>query len=190
MNLRDRKTQQLVIFIFVLIAILVLFFRFPHKANSDKIARLRTTRDSLQVEVQKAEAAKIRLPELQEKIARLEVEWERAKEMLPKEKEIPSLIQQISNSGSKAGVSFQLFRPGSIAQKLNYSEIPVQIKVTCGFHQLGKFLSNVGNLARIVNVPSIRITGGKDRGVEAELRTLTYTVAKGKGVQSGTPRRR
>jgi type IV pilus assembly protein PilO len=81
-----------------------------------------------------------------------------------------------------------LFRPGAIAQKVNYSEIPVQIKVTCGYHQLGKFLSNVGNLARIVNVPSIRITGGKDRGVEAELKTLTYTVAK--GVQSGTPRRR
>lgn len=190
MNLRERKTQQLVIFLVVLIVILILFFRFPYKANSDKIERLRTTRDSLQIEVQKAEAAKIRLPELQEKIARLEVEWERAKEMLPKEKEIPSLIQQISNSGTKAGVSFQLFKPSAIVQKVNYSEIPVQIKVTCGYHQLGKFLSNVGNLARIVNVPSIRITAGKDRGIEAELKTLTYTVAKGKGVQSGAPRRR
>lgn len=190
MNLRDRKTQQMVVFLIILVVILILFFRFPYKANSDKVDMLKSRRDSLQIEVQKAEAAKIRLPELQEKIARLEVEWERAKEMLPKEKEIPSLIQQISNSGAKAGVSFLLFKPSTIVQKINYSEIPVQIRVTCGYHQLGRFLSNVGNLARIVNVPAIRITVGKDRAVEAELRTQTYTVAKGKGVQSGVPSRR
>lgn len=190
MNLKDRKTQQLVIFLVVLIIVLILFFRFPYSANKEKVDRLRSRRDSLQIEVQKAEAARIRLPELQEKIARLEIEWERAKEMLPKEKEIPSLVQQISNSGTKAGVSFLLFRPSTVTQKINYSEIPVQIKVTCGYHQLGKFLSNVGNLARIVNVPSIKVKVGKDRSCEAELRTLTYTVAKGKGVQSGTSSRR
>ena len=190
MNLKERKTQQLIAFLIILVVVLILFFRFPYRANKEKVDRLRSRRDSLQIEVQKAEAARIRLPELQEKIARLEVEWERAKEMLPKEKEIPSLIQQISNSGARAGVSFQLFRPSTVAQKAHYSEIPVQIKVTCGYHQLGKFLSNVGNLARIVNVPSIKIVAGKDRSCEAELRTLTYTVAKGKGVQSGVPARR
>lgn len=189
MNLRERKTQQLIFFLIILLVVLVLFFRFPYKATKDKVDRLRSRRDSLQIEVQKAEAARIRLPELQEKIARLEVEWERAKEMLPKEKELPSLIQQISNSGTKAGVSFLLFKPSTIAQKINYSEIPVQIKVTCGYHQLGKFLSNVGNLARIVNVPSIKLTTGKDRSCEAELKARTYTVAKGKGVQSGVPPR-
>lgn len=189
MNLRERKTQQLIFFLIILVVVLVLFFRFPYKATKDKVDRLRSRRDSLQIEVQKAEAARIRLPELQEKIARLEVEWERAKEMLPKEKELPSLIQQISNSGTKAGVSFLLFKPSTIAQKINYSEIPVQIKVTCGYHQLGKFLSNVGNLARIVNVPSIKLTTGKDRSCEAELKARTYTVAKGKGVQSGVPPR-
>ena len=192
MNLRDRKTQQVIFFLIILIVVLILFFRFPYKANSEKLNALTTTRDSLQIEVQKAEAARIRLPELQEKIARLEVEWEKAKEMLPTDKEIPSLIQQISNSGIKAGVSFQLFKPSPITPRTNYSEIPVQIKVSCGYHQLGRFLSKVGNLARIVNVPSIKLTTGKDRSVEAELRTLTYTVAKGtgKGVQSDVPRRR
>jgi type IV pilus assembly protein PilO len=189
MNLRDRKTQQVIFFLIILVLVLFLFFQFPYKANKQKVDRLRSTRDSLQIEVQKAEAAKIRLPELQAKIARLEIEWERAKEMLPKEKEIPSLIQQISNSGTKAGVSFLLFKPLTVTQKMNYSEIPVQIKVSCGYHQLAKFLSNIGNLARIVNVPSIKIIAGKDRGCEAELSTLTYTVAKGKGVQSAVPSR-
>ncbi|UCC11974.1 MAG: type 4a pilus biogenesis protein PilO [candidate division WOR-3 bacterium] len=190
MNLRESKTQQLVLFFFILILLLVVFFLVPHKNNRVKIAQLTSTRDSLQIEVQKAEQARARLPELQAKIARLEIEWEKAQEMLPQEKEIPSLIQQISNSGTKAGVSFLLFKPSGPVQKQNYSEIPVQIKVQCGYHQLGKFLSNIGNLARIVNVPSVKIKTGQKKSIEADLSAITYTVARGKEVQRAVPPRK
>ncbi|OPX18608.1 hypothetical protein BXT86_00310 [candidate division WOR-3 bacterium 4484_100] len=191
MNLKESKGQQLIIFIVILVVLLILFFRFPYKSNREKIKQLTARRDSLQIEVQKAEAARARLPELQEKIARLEVEWEKAKKMLPKEKEIPSLIQQISNSGTKAGVSFILFKPSGPNPKAKYAEIPVQIKVASGYHQLGKFLSNIGNLARIVNVPSVKIKkGSKEKSIEAELRAITYTVAKRKEVRRGAPPRR
>ena len=190
MNVRDPKTQKIIVFFVVLIILLILFFRFPYTSNKIKIKAMTAKRDSLQIEVQKAEAARARLPELQAKIARLEVEWEKAKEMLPKQKEIPSLIQQISNSGTRAGVSFTLFKPSGPQLKTTYSEIPVQIKVACSYHQLGKFLSNVGNLARIVNVPSVKIKVGQKRSIEANLSTITYTVAQGKEVRSGAPPRR
>jgi type IV pilus assembly protein PilO len=191
MNLKDPKTQQTIIFVVVLILVLILFFRFPYTANQKKIKILSSRQDSLKIEVQKAEAARARLPELQAKIARLEAEWEKAKEMLPIAKEIPSLIQQISNSGTKAGVNFLLFKPSVPIPKAGsiYSEIPVQIKVTCAYHQLGRFLSNVGNLSRIVNVPAIKIIAAKNRSVEAELSTLTYTVTKAKEVSRGIPDR-
>ncbi len=190
MNIRDPKTQQMIIFFVILIVVLILFFRFSYSENQNKIARLKKNLDSLQIEVQKTEAAKARLPELQAKIARLEIEWEKAKTMLPKQKELPSLIQQISNSGAKAGVSFSLFKPSGPLEKKDYSEIPVQIKVVCGYHQLGRFLSNLGNLPRIVNVPSVKITPGNERSIQAELSAVTYTVAKGKEVPSGAPPRR
>ncbi|HEC77637.1 MAG TPA: hypothetical protein ENI34_00665 [candidate division WOR-3 bacterium] len=190
MNFREPKTQKLIIFFVILIIVLILFFRFPYTSNKKKINSLTARRDSLQIEVQKAEAARARLPELEAKIARLEIEWEKAKEMLPKEKELPSLIQQISNSGSKAGASFLLFKPSGPIAKANYSEIPVQIKVSCGYHQLGKFLSNIGNLARIVNVPSVNIKAGQERSIEATLSAITYTVAKGKEVHRAVPPRK
>ncbi len=192
MNIRDPKTQQLIVFIVLLIVVLFLFFRFPVNANVKKIKILTARVDSLKIELQKAEACRARLPELQAKIARLEAEWEKAKIMLPSAKEIPALIQQISNSGTKAGVSFLLFRPSAPVPKPNtiYSEIPVQIKVSCAYHQLGRFLSNVGNLSRIVNVPAVRLSAGKERrSVEAELSTMTYTVTQIKEVQRGAPPR-
>jgi type IV pilus assembly protein PilO len=181
MNIRDPKTQQTIIFFIVLIVVLILYFRFIYTPRKNKIAKLEDDVKVLQIEVQKAEAARARLPELQAKIARLELEWEKAKEMLPKEKEIPSLIQQISNSGTKAGVSFSLFKPGGPVTKRDYSEIPVQIKVSCGYHQLGSFLSNLGNLSRIVNVPHVKISPTTGRTIAAELSAITYTVARGGG---------
>jgi len=190
MNLREPKTQKLIVFVIILILLLIAYFKFPYTWNSNKIKQLTDARNALQTEVQAAEAARARLPELQSRIARLETEWVKAQTMLPKAKEIPSLIQQISNSRTKAGVSFTLFKPSEPLQQQNYSEIPVQIKVACGYHQLGRFLSNIGNLARIVNVPSVKIAAGKDRSVEATLSAITYTVAKGKEVQRGTPPRR
>jgi len=190
MNIREPKTQKVIFFFFILIIVLVAFFYFIYRPNNQKLQQLTARRDSLQIEVQKAEAARARLPELQAKIARLEIEWEKAKEMLPKEKEIPSLIQQISNSGAKAGASFILFKPSGPQPRQNYQEIPVQIKVACGYHQLGRFLSNIGNLARIVNVPTVKIKAGDERSIEAELQAITYTVAKGKEVPSGAPPRK
>lgn len=190
MNIREPKTQQMIIFCIILIIVIILFFRFPYTSNRKKISHLTTVRDSLQIELQKTEAARARLPELQAKIARLEIEWEKAKQMLPKQKEIPSLIQQISNSGTKAGVSFLLFKPSGPLTKQEYSEIPVNIKVSCGYHQLGRFLSNIGNLSRIVNVPLIKIKTGKDRTIEAELSAVTYTISTGKGVPSGSSPRK
>jgi len=190
MNLKDQKNQKLLMFFVVLVIILIVFFFvWPYKTNQKEIKQITAHRDSLQIEVQKAEAARARLPELQAKIARLEIEWEKAKEMLPKEKEISSLIQQVSTSGTKAGVSFLLFKPSGPIARTNYSEIPVQIKVSCGYHQLGKFLSNIGNLARIVNVPSINIQTGKKRSIEATLSAITYTVAKTKEVKNVPPRK-
>lgn len=189
MNIKEPKTQQLIIFFVVLIVVVILFFKFPYTSNKNKISRLATIRDSLQIELQKTEAARARLPELQAKIARLELEWLKAQEMLPKEKEIPTLIQQISNSGTKAGVSFLLFKPSGPLPQQDYSEIPVEIQIACGYHQLGKFIANLGNLARIVNVPSIKITPGDKRSIKAELSAVTYTVPKEKGVPSVPPRR-
>lgn len=190
MNIREPKTQQVIIFFIILIVVMVLFFRFPYTTNRKKITLITGVRDSLQIELQKTEAARARLPELQAKIARLELEWEKAKQMLPKEKEIPTLIQQISNSGTKAGVSFLLFKPSGPLAKQDYTEIPINIKIACGYHQLGKFLSNIGHLSRIVNIPSVKITPSDKRAIKVELSAVTYTVLKRKEVPSGIPPRR
>jgi preprotein translocase subunit YajC len=54
MNIKEPKTQKLILFFVILIIILILFFYFPYRSNRAQITQLTNRRDSLQIEVQKA----------------------------------------------------------------------------------------------------------------------------------------
>ena len=98
--------------------------------------------------------------------------------LLPKEKEIPSLLTNISALGRGSGLDFLTFKPGADVPKDFYSEIPVDIKVRGPYHNMGIFLDQVSKLDRIVTVSNITMGGPKKEGAEMLLnsscRLVTY----------------
>ena len=85
------------------------------------------------------------------------------KEQLPDEKEISSLLKQISDLGIAAGLSIKSWRPGT---KTTHSsgivyEIPVSVDVEGTYHNLGFFLSSLTKLNRIVNISNMKLGGPK-----------------------------
>lgn len=96
------------------------------------------------------------------KLNRLRKHLEVMKTQLPDEKEIPSLLKTISSLGQGAGLSFQLFQPRSEIAKDFYAEIPVQIQVAGGYHEVGEFFFRVGMLDRIVNIANVSMGKPKD----------------------------
>ncbi len=86
------------------------------------------------------------------------------KEYLPEEKEISSLLKEISDRAIDSGLTMKSWKPG---QKVVHSsgivyEIPVAVAVSGTYHDFGRFLSSLTKLNRIVNINNIQITGGKD----------------------------
>jgi Tfp pilus assembly protein PilO len=61
-----------------------------------------------------------------------------------------------------------------------YTEIPFQLKVLCGYHDLGRFLSAVGNLKRIVNFPTAQMVTDKEDKIAVNLSAFTYTIPTGR----------
>ena len=98
--------------------------------------------------------------------------------MLPKEKEIPSLLTNISALGRGSGLDFLTFKPLADVPKDFYSEIPVDIKVRGPYHNMGIFLDKVSKLDRIVTVSNINMGGPKEVSGEMLLnsscRLVTY----------------
>lgn len=94
------------------------------------------------------------LQEKQDMIDRLK----KAEDQLPKEKEIPDLIDSISAAGLKSGLNILLFRPGREVPKGFYAEIPVSMQVEGRYESLYEFSAKVGAMKRIVNLGSMDIS--------------------------------
>ena len=109
----------------------------------------------------------------QAKVAKLEIlkqENERLikrinelKEQLPEEKEISSLLKQVSDLGIAAGLNIKSWKPGSKTTHPSgiVYEIPVSVDVEGTYHNLGYFLSSLTRLNRIVNISNMKLGSPK-----------------------------
>jgi len=88
---------------------------------------------------------------------------------LPNRSQMDALLVDINQAGLGRGLQFELFRPASReTMKDFYAELPVTVRVTGGYHDMGQFASDIAQLSRIVTLNDIVISpAGKDGSVLA-----------------------
>jgi len=94
---------------------------------------------------------------------------------LPDRTEVPNLLVDISQTGLAAGLEEKLFQPQGENKMDFYAELPISIRLTGGYHEMGKFASGIAALPRIVTLHDIEITPPSDRNV-TEPGELTLNV--------------
>ena len=115
---------------------------------------------------------------------------------LPNRSEMDALLTDINQAGLGRGLAFDLFKPAPKETMTEfYAELPIQIRVTGSYHDLGAFASDVSQLSRIVTLNNIDISSGKDGllTMDAVAKTYRYLdedeiaaqkkAAKGKGAK-------
>ena len=94
---------------------------------------------------------------------------------LPNKSEVDALLTDINQAGLGRGLDFEFFRPGPPRVAEFYSELPIQIKVTGSYHDMGAFASDVAQLSRIVTLNNIAIQNEKNGlSMEATAKTFRY----------------
>lgn len=99
---------------------------------------------------------------------------------LPGKTELPSILQDVSQTAQVDGLKQDLFRPGNEAPKDFYAEKPIELQLEGGYHDFGKFVSDVAALPRIVTLHNISIkpasgnTGGDNLVVTLTAKTYRY----------------
>jgi len=94
---------------------------------------------------------------------------------LPNRSEVDALLTDINQAGLGRGLDFEYFRPGAQRVADFYSELPIQIKVTGSYHDIGAFASDVAQLSRIVTLNNISIQTEKTGlSMEATAKTFRY----------------
>jgi type IV pilus assembly protein PilO len=96
----------------------------------------------------------------------------RLEKQLPSKAEMAALLSDINQAGVGRGLRFELFKPGQVVARDYYAELPIDIKVTGNYHDVGAFAGDMANLPRIVTLNNMELVTNKDGGL-----TL-YAVAK------------
>ncbi|MDQ7743481.1 type 4a pilus biogenesis protein PilO [Hydrogenophaga pseudoflava] len=102
------------------------------------------------------DALKKQLEQVQQYVAQLE-------KQLPSKAEMDALLSDINQAGLGRSLQFELFRPGQVSVKEYYAELPITVKVTGGYHDIGLFAADIANLSRIVTLNNLAIVPVKDR---------------------------
>ena len=120
----------------------------------------------------------VNLAELRKQKLLVEEYVTQLEKQLPGKAEMDALLSDINQAGLGRGLQFELFRPGQVVVKDYYAELPIAIRVSGRYHDIGAFAGDIANLSRIVTLHNLNITAPRDVGgplaMEATARTYRY----------------
>ena len=115
------------------------------------------------------EALKSQREQVHQQVTRLE-------KQLPGRAEMDALLSDINHAGLGRNLHFELFRPGQVTVKAYYAELPITLRVTGRYHDIGAFAADIANLSRIVTLNNLVISPGREGALvlEATAKTFRY----------------
>lgn len=160
------------------VIILVVGFMFFVSPKQKEIKTLDAKIDEQNNKIATGQAKGAKLEILMKENEALTKRLDELKEQLPEEKEISSLLKQVSDLSTAAGLEIKSWKPG---QKKNHpsgivAEIPVSVSVIGTYHDFGNFLSSLTKLHRIVNVSNIQMGGPQMKQGKAVLQ-INFTAS-------------
>ncbi|WP_119964451.1 type 4a pilus biogenesis protein PilO [Simplicispira lacusdiani] len=97
---------------------------------------------------------------------------------LPSKAEMAALLSDINQAGLGRSLQFELFRPGQIVVREYYAELPIAVRVTGKYHDMGSFAADIAHLSRIVTLNDIAVSTkdktGSSLTMDATARTFRY----------------
>jgi len=171
------QQQKISILAGLIVALLLLDYFLLYSPRSDEISKLTQEIENNRSERDRKKKEVADIPKLKEQMRQLDGMLNEAVAQLPDRKEIPDLLSGISAKVKEAGLDILIFRPRAENLQEFYAEIPVDIVVRGGFHNVAGFFDEVGRLNRLVNIGNIEIknTKANDDQVIMDVSTVSTT---------------
>jgi type IV pilus assembly protein PilO len=147
---------------------------------SDELDAERAREAPLRTEYRDKLRQAVNLDELRKQKLQVEEYVTQLEKQLPGKAEMDALLSDINQAGLGRGLQFELFRPGQVEVKDFYAVLPISVKVTGRYHDIGAFAADIANLSRIVTLHNVSITkpprepNATQLTMEATARTYRY----------------
>ncbi|MEX8191807.1 type 4a pilus biogenesis protein PilO [Comamonas guangdongensis] len=161
------------LYLVVALAVAAVLWFVMLKDYEDELEQERNTEVTLRQDYQQklVKAASLdALKKQREQVAQYVTQLEK---QLPSKAEMAALLSDINQAGLGRSLQFEVFRPGAIVTKEYYAELPITLKVTGRYHDIGAFASDVAFLSRIVTLNNLSIAPA---GKEADILTMDATA--------------
>jgi len=136
---------------------------FDTKEQLSVLDKSKAKEEELKNEFQTKQAVAANLEAYKQQMKDMEKTFGALLLQLPSKTEVAELLVDVSREGLKAGLEFELFKPGAETVKDFYAEYPISIRVVGSYHQFGNFASGIAALPRIVTLHNLKI-GQKSKG--------------------------
>ena len=166
-DFKDKKNIYVIIVSLLILAMGYYLYDYmwnPYVADRD---RLRNDLRTAQAELDKINAKKHRIAELELQLVQAEKDFEKLKEMFPEEEKVPLRLQDLYAVLRSSGVQIQRFNPEGSSEKEHYIENRYSISVNSGYHMLGYLFAEIANFNYPTAITNLRLN--RYSGIAAEL---------------------
>ena len=159
----------------ILFALLLLGgYWFFWKAQLEELDLTQQQEKTLRAEFLDKKQQAVNLDVYRQQVTEIEQAFGALLRQLPNKSEMEALLTDINQAGLGRGLEFELFKPGQEAVKDFYVQLPITIRVTGTYHDLGRFASDTAQLPRIVTLNSIGITQAPAGNLVMDVVANTY----------------
>ncbi|MFA9438851.1 type 4a pilus biogenesis protein PilO [Uliginosibacterium sp. sgz301328] len=116
----------------------------------------------------------VNLDEYRKQLADIDRQFGTLLKQLPNKSEMEALLVDVNQAGRGRGLSFELWKPGTEAVRDFYAELPIALRVTGSYDDLGNFASDVAKLPRIVTLSDMAITMNPSGKLMMDANAVTY----------------
>ncbi len=162
--------------IFIVVLAFALIYFVMIRSTIESIAQASTQEQNLLNEFREKESKLRNLQQYQIQLQEMEVRFNQQLEQLPKETEIPGLVEDINLSGVSSGLKFKNIRLEPEIKQEFFIEQPIAIEATGDYHAFGSFVSSIAGLSRIVTLHDFTITGTRNKAKNSEIPVINYVV--------------
>jgi type IV pilus assembly protein PilO len=161
----------------LLVLMLGAAYWFDWKDQFDRIDAEKAREDQLKGTFVAKKKEALDLPAYRKQLEDIEKQFGALLKQLPGKSEMDALLTDINQAGLGRGLQFELFKPAAQESMQEfYAELPITIRISGSYHDIGAFASDVGKLSRIVTLNDIALTANKDGtlAMDATAKTFRY----------------
>jgi type IV pilus assembly protein PilO len=159
----------------VLVALIVVAWWFGWRGQLEELDVKQQQEAKLKDEWLDKKRQAVNLEEHRRQLAEIDRSFGVLIRQLPNKAEMESLLIDINQAGLGRGLQFELFKPGAEVFKDFYAEMPIQIKLTGSYHDLGAFAGDVAKMPRIVTLNDIDMSAGAKESVTLSFNAVAKT---------------